>query len=112
AASNYHSLQLSGTKRFSRGFQMTAAYTWSHAIDDVSDVFDVAGASALAQDDRALLAERASANFDIRHRLAISTIGNVPFLGRFNDAKGAKGLFLGGWQYASFSTYQTGQPFT
>ncbi len=112
AASTYHSLQLSGTKRFSRGFQMTAAYTWSHAIDDVSDVFDVAGANALPQDDRALNAERASANFDIRHRLAISTIGNVPFLGRFNDAKGAKGLFLGGWQYASFSTYQTGQPFT
>jgi hypothetical protein len=112
AASTYHSLQLTVTKRFARGHQLTAAYTWSHAIDDVSDVFDVAGAYVLPQDDRALGAERASANFDVRHRVAISTIGNAPFLGRFNDAKGAKGLILGGWQYASFTTYQTGQPFT
>jgi len=112
AASVYHSLQLTVTKRFARGHQLTAAYTWSHAIDDVSDVFDVGGAYVLPQDDRALGAERASANFDVRHRLAISTIGNAPFLGRFNDAKGAKGLILGGWQYASFTTYQTGQPFT
>ncbi|MEP7342872.1 MAG: carboxypeptidase-like regulatory domain-containing protein [Acidobacteriota bacterium] len=112
AASTYHSLQLGLTKRFAQGLQLTAAYTWSHAIDDVSDVFEVAGAYALPQDDRALRAERASANFDIRHRLAISILGNAPLLGRFDDAKGAKGAILGGWQYALFTTYQTGQPFT
>ncbi|MGH9842772.1 MAG: carboxypeptidase-like regulatory domain-containing protein [Blastocatellia bacterium] len=112
AASNYHSMQLAVTKRFSQGYQFGAAYTWSHAIDDVSDVFDVAGAFALPQDDRNLLAERASANFDIRHRFALSSIGNLPFLARYNDAKGAKGALLGGWQYSSFTTYQTGQPFT
>jgi len=35
--SNYNSLQTNLTKRFSRGFQMTHAYTWSHAIDSASD---------------------------------------------------------------------------
>jgi len=112
AASNYHSMQLAVTKRFSQGYQFGAAYTWSHAIDDVSDVFDVAGAFSLPQDDRNLLLERASANFDIRHRFALSSIGNLPFLARFNDSKGIKGALLGGWQYSSFTTYQTGQPFT
>jgi len=112
AASTYHSLQLSGTKRFTKGYQLTAAYTWSHAIDDVSDVFDTAGASVLPQDDRALQAERGNASFDIRHRFTLSAIGNLPFMGRFNDSNGAKKLLLGGWQYASFWTYQTGQPFT
>ncbi|MFN0112554.1 MAG: carboxypeptidase-like regulatory domain-containing protein [Blastocatellia bacterium] len=112
AASNYHSLQTSVTKRFSQGYQITAAYTWSHAIDDVSDVFDVGGAYALPQDDRALQLERGNANFDIRHRFALSAIGNLPFFGRFNDAKGATKALLGGWQYSAFSTYQTGQPFT
>lgn len=112
AASTYHSLQTTVTKRFSRGYQLTAAYTWSHAIDDVSDVFDVAGAFVLPQDDRALQLERGSANFDVRHRFALSTIGNVPFIDRFNAAKGAKGVVLGGWQFASLTTYQTGQPFT
>jgi hypothetical protein len=112
AASNYHSLQFAVTKRFSKGYQFGAAYTWSHAIDDVSDVFDVAGAFALPQDDRNLLAERASTNFDIRHRFALSSIGNLPFLAHYNDKKGAGGFLLGGWQYSTLMTYQTGQPFT
>lgn len=112
AASTYHSLQTALTKRFSQGYQMTAAYTWSHAFDDVSDVFDVAGAFALAQDDRVLRAEHASANFDIRHRFVLSTVGNLPLFERFNDDKGARGFLLGGWQFASLLTYQTGQPFT
>jgi hypothetical protein len=112
AASNYNSLQIGVTKRYNNGSQITAAYTWSHAIDDVSDVFDLAGAFALPQDDRNLRAERGDANFDVRHRLVTSALANVPFISRFNNAKGAIGLFLGGWQFASFSTYQTGQPFT
>jgi len=112
ANSTYHAFQASVTKRFSGGRQITAAYTWSHAIDDVSDVFDLAGAFALPQDDRNLRAERGNANFDIRHRFVWSSISNVPFISRFNDAHGAKRVLLGGWQFASISTYQTGQPFT
>ncbi len=112
AASTYHSFQTSLTKLFSRGYQVSAAYTWSHAIDEVSDVFDVAGAFNLAQDDRNLRLERGSANFDIRHRFALSAIGNLPFLSRYNDTKGAKGVLLGDWQFAILSSVQTGQPFT
>ncbi len=112
ASSTYHSLQTTLTKRFSHGYQLTAAYTLSHAIDDVSDVFDVAGAFVLPQDDRALQFERGNANFDVRHRFSFSAIGNLPFLHRFNDDKGAGGFLLGGWQFASFLTFQTGQPFT
>lgn len=112
AASNYHSLQASLTKRYAQGFQFTAAYTWSHAIDDVSDVFDLAGAFVLPQDDRNLLAERGDANFDVRHRFVWSAIGNVPLLHYFNDNNGVAGALFGNWQFASLSTYQTGQPFT
>ncbi len=112
AASSYHALQVAATKRFTRGWQMTAAYTWSHAIDDVSDVFDLAGAFNLPQDDRDLRAERGDANFDIRHRFAYSIVADAPFLRRFNDEQGAKGFLLAGWQLASILSFQTGQPFT
>src|SRR5437879_7925961 len=42
--SNYHSLQLSATKRFSHagfinGLALTAAYTFSHLIDNASEIF-------------------------------------------------------------------------
>ncbi len=112
AASIYHSLQTTLTKRFSYGFQLSAAYTYSHAVDDVSDVFDVAGAFNLPQDDRNLRLERGDANFDIRHRLALSMQGNLPYTGRFNNALGAKRFFLGGWEYGLLATFQSGQPFT
>jgi hypothetical protein len=112
AGSIYHSFQASATKRFSHGYQFSAAYTWSHAIDEVSDVFDVAGAFALPQDDRQLRLERGNANFDLRHRLALSMVADLPYLRRFNNAQGAKGFLLGNWQLALISAFQTGQPFT
>jgi len=112
AGSTYHSFQATVTKRFARGYQISAGYNWSNAIDDVSDVFDLAGAFAIAQDDQNFRFERGSANFDIRHRFTWSTIGNLPLLDRFNQANGASGVLLGGWQFAIISTYQTGQPFT
>jgi hypothetical protein len=48
----------------------------------------------------------------MRHRFVLSTISNVPFISRFNNAKGASGVILGGWQVASIWTCQSGQPFT
>ena len=100
----YHSLQIQGNKRFSHGFQFTTAYTWSHAIDEVSDIFDLAGARALPQDSFNRRAERGDANFDVRHRFVYSAIWDLPiFRGREN---------LGGWQIASIGTFQTGQPYS
>ncbi|HKX30812.1 MAG TPA: carboxypeptidase-like regulatory domain-containing protein [Blastocatellia bacterium] len=112
ATAIYHSLQASVAKRFSNGYQFSAAYTWSHAIDNVSDVFDLGGAFALPQDDRRLDLERGSANFDLRHRFAVSAVGNLPLLRRYNATEGVKGRLLGDWQFALISSLQTGQPFT
>lgn len=107
ARSNYHALQIEASKRYERGFQFTAAYTWSHAIDDVSDIFTLAGAPILPQDGRNLRLERGSANFDIRHRFAASVIWDLPFYGR-----GLSKAVFGDWQIASIFQAQTGQPFT
>lgn len=112
AASSYHSFQASVQKRYTHGFQISGVYTWSHAIDEVSDVFDVAGAFVLPQDDRDLRAERGSANFDVRHRFVVSLVSELPILNRFNNAKGAAGALFGGWRLSLVSTHQSGQPFT
>ncbi len=102
--SNYHSLQVQLNKRFARGVQLTTAYTWSHAIDEASDLFDMAGAPALPQDSYNRAAERGDANFDIRHRFAYSLIWDLPSFGR-------KEIF-GGWQLASIGAFQTAQPYS
>jgi hypothetical protein len=109
ASSNYHALQLEARKRYGHNYQFTAAYTWSHAIDDVSDVFMIGGASLVAQDSFNLRAERADANFDIRHRFAASVLWDLPF---YRNSKSGAGRLLKNWQLASIFQAHTGQPFT
>jgi hypothetical protein len=104
ANSSYHALQLQAVKRFSRRYQFTTAYTWSHAIDEVSDLFDLAGSTALPQDSFDRRAERADANFDVRHRFVYSFIWDLPL---WEQSK-----IWGGWQFASIGTFQTGQPYS
>jgi len=104
ANSIYHALQLQSIKRFSHGLQFTAAYTWSHAIDEVSDIFDLEGAKALSQNSLDRRAERGSANFDVRHRFVFSAIWDLP--------SRKDSFFLDGWQLASIGSFQTGQPYS
>ncbi len=104
ASSTYHSLQLQLHKRFSKGVQFTTAYTWSHAIDEASDLFDLAGTRALPENSFDRRAERADASFDVRHRFVYSLIWDLPIFRQNN--------ILGGWQFANIGTFQTGQPYS
>ncbi|HXU10021.1 MAG TPA: hypothetical protein VN743_13575, partial [Blastocatellia bacterium] len=110
ANSSYHALQLEARKRYNHSYTFTAAYTWSHGIDDVSDVFPIAGAPTLPQDSLNLRLERASSNFDIRHRFATSLIWDLPFYR--NTKTGVMARWCGGWQLASIFQASAGQPFT
>ncbi len=104
ANSTYHSLQIQANKRFSHGIEFTTSYTWSHAIDEVSDLFDLAGTLALPQDESDFRRERGDANFDVRHRFVYSLVWNLP---GFEHKR-----LLAGWQIASIGTFQTGQPYS
>jgi hypothetical protein len=109
ANSNYHALQLEARKRYSNGLTFTAAYTWSHAIDEVSDIVDTAGASALPQNSFDLRAERGNASFDVRHRFSASVIWDLPF---YRNSSDSAARWLGGWQLASIFQARSGQPYT
>jgi hypothetical protein len=109
-SSNYHALQVEARSRHKHGYSFTVAYTWSHSIDDVSDVFPIAGAPILPQDSFNLRLERANSNFDVRQRFATSLIWDLPFYR--NGKTGGAARVLGGWQLASIFQAYTGQPFT
>jgi hypothetical protein len=102
ASSSYDALQVSVVRRPSEGLDLRFAYTWSHAIDDVSDVFDTAGSSSVAADELGLAgglrAERGDAAFDVRHRAVAAWRYELPF-DRTVEVSGV-------------ATFQTGQPFT
>ena len=107
--SRYDSLQLQMRGRFTRRLQFQLAYTLSKTTDDVSDVFDLAGAFALPQNSLNPAGERAPANFDARHRFAYNYLYQLPTLRAHNKFMRA---FFGGLQFAGLGSFQTGPPFT
>jgi hypothetical protein len=66
----YNALNVDVKKRFSHNFQFLASYTWSHSIDDSSDLQTL----LLPQDNRDFGAERADSLFDQRHRFVFSAV--------------------------------------
>jgi hypothetical protein len=116
ARSRYDSLQLQLRGRFRTSLQYQLAYTFSKAIDEVSDVFDLAGASALPQRSCkygeagcSYRSERGLANFDAPHRFSYNFIYSFP---DFRNSDLASRLLLGGWGLAGTGEFQSGQPFT
>ncbi len=110
SSSIYHSLQASVDKRYSRGISAGAHYTWSSFIDDASEVFNPSsGEVALSQDSFNRRADRGRSTYDRPHRFAANVLWELPF---YQGEKGLPGQILGGWQIASFVTFQGGSPFT
>jgi hypothetical protein len=107
--SQYHSLQVQLRGRFTQNFQYQVNYAFSNVKDDVSDVFDLAGAYALPQNSLTFAGEYAPANFDIRHRFTYSFEYDLPTL---NDRNLFLRYLLGDWQINGIGKFNTGQPFT
>ncbi|CAN5614790.1 hypothetical protein BH18ACI1_BH18ACI1_13980 [soil metagenome] len=107
--SRYDSLQIGLRGRLSQSFQYRASYVYGKVKDDVSDVFDLAGAFALPQNSLTFAGEYAPANFDVRHRFTYSFIYDLPELKNQNNTVRQ---LLGGWQIAGTGKFNTGQPFT
>ncbi|HEX7313868.1 MAG TPA: TonB-dependent receptor [Pyrinomonadaceae bacterium] len=107
ATSRYDALQLELRGRLRSRLLYRAGYTFSKVLDDVSDVFDLAGASALPQNSLTFEGERGPASFDVRQRFAAHAVYDFP---RF-DGRAARFVF-NNLQLAGTAQFQTGQPFT
>lgn len=68
--STYHALNVDFKRRFASNYQFLTSYTWSHSIDDSSDLQTL----LLPQDNRNFSAERADSLFDQRHRFVFSAV--------------------------------------
>ena len=105
--SSYNGASATLTKRFSRGLAGTAAYTWSHLIDDTTaEVFSTVLSPRRVADFQNLRAERANSALDHRHRFVTSFIYDVPF---FNNGNGLARSLVGGWSVAGTYSFETGE---
>ena len=114
AFSTYHSLQAKVSKRMSQNLQVNGAYTWSHAIDNASDpLVPGAGSRSYPRNSFNLSAERGNSDFDLRQRLVIDYILNIPLgPGHKFLSSGVLGKVFESWELAGISTFQTGHPYT
>jgi hypothetical protein len=102
--SNYHSLQVSATRRFGRGSQVNLAYTWSKNLTD-----NQTDRSTAPQNSYDIRSDFGRAALDRRHVLNINYVYELPF---FRAQKGFVGKLLGGWQISGIVTHNTGLPLT
>jgi hypothetical protein len=116
-SSSYMALEVGLRRRFSRGLQYQVSYTWSHAIDNQSDVFEGVPTDprtrefALATFTRAFDArvDRGNANFDQRHNLVFNVIWDIPTP---NFGAQWPRQILGGWTVSLIGAHRTGFPVT
>jgi hypothetical protein len=102
--SNYHALNVDIKRRFANNFQFLASYTWSHSIDDSSDLQTL----LLPQDNRNFRAERADSLFDQRHRFVFSGVVASPASWRSGDGVHR---FLADFTVAPIFEISSGRPF-
>ena len=71
--SDYNGLSVNLKKRLSTNYEFLFSYTWSHAIDDSTDVVS---SSDAPQSNFAPNADRSTSTFDQRHRFVLSGVYN------------------------------------
>jgi len=101
--SSYHGFSANLRKRFDQHYEFLASYTWSHAIDDSTDL-----ESPLAPQDSFFPSlERSNSIFDQRHRFVFSGVYQSGHLA----GSGFGSKFLSNWTFAPIIEVASGRPF-
>ncbi len=103
-----------GSNLFQQGLTLTTNYTFSHSTDNTSSTFtdgqsnaDVGGVAYFDPFNHGL--DHGNSDFDVRHRIVVSTVWAIPYGNRFTGVTRAA---LAGWEIGTIFSAQTGTPFT
>jgi hypothetical protein len=110
--SSYHAMQWRLDRRFARGFQATASYTWSRNMDSTSEGVGTSNIQSGVQlsvppSEGGLRLDHGRSDYDRAHRLTVLYVWDVP-----GPARSFWKYALGGWSIAGISAFQSGAPFT
>ena len=101
-SSTFHSLQALVNRPLTHGVSLWGAYTLSKSTDDASTFLGTPADTNFPQDSRHPEAERAPSSFDVRHRLAVASVVELPRGNRWTRDV----------QFQAIAVLHTGQPFT
>lgn len=107
--SSYDSLQVQLERRFSKGWQYRAAYTFSRTKDNGEGAFD-----SVADKNINFTEPFSRSRLDFPHVFSFESVYDLPFgRGRTfgSDMSKAADYFIGGWQLNAIFRAQSGQPF-
>ena len=103
ATSDYNALQVTFSKRYSKGMTFEGSYTWAKALDtgtSYQDSYNVPGGRSIS-------------SVDVPHRLVFSGVYEIP-VGRGRQFGSGMGRVVnavaGGWQVNGIYTLQSGSP--
>ena len=103
--SAYDALETHVEKRLSHNFQVGGSYTWSHALDEQSDI----GLFFTGDDPKKLRDSWASADFDRTHVFSANFQVEVPNTAR---AMSLRSYFVNDWHLTGTGILQSGQPYS
>jgi hypothetical protein len=117
AMSNYNALQASFRRRYSKGLEYLASYTWSKTMTDNLGYYGSAGVAAqgaYSYDNYDRHGKNyGPAFFDATHNISGSAIYDIPY-GQDKRAgwNGITDAVLGGWNVSGIVSWHTGFPIT
>jgi Carboxypeptidase regulatory-like domain/TonB dependent receptor/TonB-dependent Receptor Plug Domain len=110
--SEYKGIDLGIEKRFSKGYGFGIAYTLSDSKDNTSEHLSTQGSASFPQNSRDIAAWYGPSDYDVRHRLALNFVAELPFgKGKRFASEGAAASILGGWTVSGIYTARSGRPF-
>jgi len=101
-SSIYHGFTTNLRKRFNNHYEFLASYTWSHSIDDSTDL----QSTLTPQDSYYPALDRSNSTFDQRHRFVFSGVYQTGKVG-----SGFAGKFFSDWTFAPIIDVASGRPF-
>jgi hypothetical protein len=111
--SNYNGINVRVQKRYSHGLHFQANYTFARFIDDIASRNEPGGVTNDFQNAYNHHGDRGLSGFDVKHRLVLSSVWELPFgHGRALDIRNrVLDEVLGGWSAGYIAVVQTGQPY-
>jgi Carboxypeptidase regulatory-like domain len=100
-SSNYHALQMTLRKNYASGIGMNINYTYSKALDQMSDLFNNR-AGAHPTDNQNIRYDYGPADFDTPHRIVATVSYELPFM--------KQNRWIGGWSVNTITGWAKGHP--